>query len=67
LSQMTDFKSHLLKPKPRTMKWTNHKDRIAFVPLGFKTVDVDPANVTMAINFREKKYARGGGVRKVRY
>ena len=45
------------------MSYTDKKP-VVIAPM---RVNIDPANVRMLINLQEKKYARGGGIRKVRY
>ena len=40
-----------------------YKKPVVIAPM---IVNIDPANVRKLLNLQEKKYARGGGVRKVR-
>ena len=61
MNQTSKFRD--LVRKSMSTSYTN-KPPVALAPIKF---NINPANVRMLLNFQEKKYARGGGVRKVRY
>ena len=61
MNQTSEFAKIL--QKSRGMSYT-YKKPVVIAPM---RVNIDPANVRMLLNLQEKKYARGGGVRKVRY